>query len=112
MFWPQRGEYANSTTFITDPSAMESLEVEFMPQGLEEVALFTDGLQHLVLDYSAQSVHSPFFERMLGPVRGSSSANHDDALSAGLAEYLRSPTVTARADDDLTLVLATRRGHE
>ncbi len=112
LFWPQRGEYANSTSFVTDVAAMDSLQVESMSESLEEVALFTDGLQHLVLDYANSTVHSPFFERMLGPVRGSEASGQDVTLSSGLAEYLRGPTVTGRADDDLTLVMATRRGYE
>lgn len=112
LFWPQRGEYANSTSFLTDSTANNALQVEFIPGGLEEVAMFTDGLQHLVLDYADQTVHSPFFERMLGPVRVSESSGEDVALSGRLADYLRSPTVMARADDDLTLVMATRRSGE
>ncbi|MGY1777089.1 PP2C family serine/threonine-protein phosphatase [Geodermatophilus sp. SYSU D00804] len=109
MFWPERGEYANSTTFLTDASALASLQVDAMGEGLDEVAAFTDGLQHLVLHYADQAVHSPFFERMFGPVRTSEVSGEDRALSKGLDEYLRSPTVAARADDDLTLVMASRR---
>lgn len=108
LFWPQRGEYANTTTFLTDASAMDNLEVAFLEHGQQELAVFTDGLQHLVLDYKAQTVHSPFFERMIQPVRSSAVDGEDVELSRGLATYLRSETVTSRADDDLTLVLASR----
>jgi hypothetical protein len=34
-----------------------------------------------------------------------------EGLSAQLAEYLKSPAITAHSDDDLTLVIATRRRH-
>ncbi len=108
LFWPQRGEYANTTYFLTDPAAMDVLEADVMHQGLTELSLFTDGLQHLVLHYVEQTVHSPFFEGMIAPVRRSSAIGEDKALSEALASYLRSPTVTSRADDDLTLLIASR----
>jgi hypothetical protein len=108
LFWPQRGEYANSTWFVTDPTVMERLEVEMIPHGQEEVAMFTDGLQHLVLHYGDQTVHSPFFERMMSPVRRSTAAGEDKELSTGLETYLGTPAVVSRADDDLTLVMASR----
>lgn len=108
LFWPQRGEYANTTSFLTDSNALDNLEVAFLKHGQQELAVFTDGLQHLVLDYAAQSVHSPFFERMIQPVRSSDADGEDVELCRGLEMYLRSDTVTQRADDDLTLVLASR----
>jgi hypothetical protein len=108
LFWPQRGEYANTTSFVTDPTALQQLEVDVLPHGQDEVAIFTDGLQHLVLNYSEQAVHGPFFERMLGPVRRSPAHGEDHALSDGLETYLGSPAVVSRTDDDLTLVMASR----
>ncbi len=80
-----------------------------MSEPVFDLALFTDGLQHLVLDYAAHSVHSPFFEAMIEPVLRSTASGHDVALSHGLELYLTSSTVTARADDDLTLIMASRR---
>lgn len=108
LVWPQRGEYANTTSFVTDPAAMDIIEIETLGHGLDEIALFTDGLQHLVLHYAQQRVHSPFFERMIGPVRRSSANGEDRALSAGLDAYLGTPAVIERTDDDLTLVMASR----
>jgi hypothetical protein len=108
LFWPQRGEYANTTSFVTDPTAMQMLQVDTLPHAQHEVAMFTDGLQHLLLHYEQQTVHSPFFERMLRPIRLSTADGEDRELSAELAKYLSSTIVTSRADDDLTLVMASR----
>jgi hypothetical protein len=108
LFWPQRGEYANTTSFLTDPNAMDELQVDTLANAQHEVAIFTDGLQHLVLHYEEQTVHSPFFERMIRPIRASTASGEDHQLSAGLERYLGSTPVTARADDDLTLVMASR----
>lgn len=108
LFWPQRGEYANTTSFLTDPTAMQALEVDTLPHAQYEVAIFTDGLQHLLLHYEQQTVYSPFFERMLRPIRLSTANGEDRQLSDELAKYLHSPAVRSRADDDLTLVMASR----
>jgi hypothetical protein len=108
LFWPQRGEYANTTSFLTDPTAMQMLQVDALPHAQYEVAMFTDGLQHLLLRYENQTVHSPFFEQKLRPIRRSTADGEDRKLSTELAKYLNSPTVTSRADDDLTLVMASR----
>jgi serine/threonine protein phosphatase PrpC len=49
--WPQQGEYANTTNFLTDADAAEKCFFVRHEQRVEEVALFTDGIQNLVLDY-------------------------------------------------------------
>lgn len=87
---------------------MQMLQVDTLPHAQHEVALFTDGLQHLLLGYEKQTVHSPFFEQKLHPIRLSTADGEDRELSADLAKYLSSPTVTSRADDDLTLLMASR----
>jgi Protein phosphatase 2C len=108
LFWPQRGEYANSTVFLTDRIAVDRLEVGVLSTPQQEVALFTDGLQHLVLHYEEQTVHSSFFERMMSPIRSSGQDGEDLKLCSDLERYLGSPVVRSRSDDDLTLVLATK----
>lgn len=107
-FWPQRGEYANVTSFVTDEDAAERLEIEVQPYPVDEVALFTDGIQHLVLRYQERTVHAPFFDSMILPVRGSEASGADGQLSDALSTYLGSSLVTSRTDDDTTLVLASR----
>jgi hypothetical protein len=106
--WPQRGEYANETYFATDRRAAELLALGVVPRRVEEIALLTDGLQSLVLDYARTAPHDPFFRRMFAPVRAAPPGGCGE-LSAALAAFLASPGVRARTDDDTTLILATRR---
>lgn len=108
IFWPQRGEYANTTSFLTDEQALNEVQLEFLPYGVQEIALFTDGIQHLVLHYESQTVHGRFFEQIMEPLRRASARGVSSTLSQGLATYLSSPRIIDRADDDLTLMLATR----
>jgi hypothetical protein len=109
VFWPARGEFANTTYFVTDDEAAERLQVLLAPGRVAELALFSDGIEPLVLHYASKTVHASFFERMLPPVRASAANGEDALLSDELKKYLASPAVTNRTDDDKTLVLATTR---
>ena len=108
VFWPQQGEYENTTSFATDPAAPELIAVEVAERPVDEVALFSDGLQRLALHYEGRTAHAPFFRPMFAPVRAA-EPGHAATLSAQLATFLDSSAVNARTDDDKTLILATRR---
>lgn len=109
IFWPERGEYANTTTFLSDERVAEHLQHTAVPYGIDEVAVLTDGIQNLVLDYKEHAAHAPFFSRMMAPLRARTDAGHIRDLSSALAAYLDSPPINGRTDDDKTLVLASRR---
>src|SRR5215203_5164623 len=47
VFWPDQGEYANTTYFVTGPDAADRLRLDICSDPLTDVALFTDGLQHI-----------------------------------------------------------------
>jgi hypothetical protein len=55
VFWPQRGEYANTRHFLTDEDAAERLQVEPFSGKMTDVALMTDGLEPLALHYASRS---------------------------------------------------------
>lgn len=109
VFWPERGEYANMTAFITDERWDEHLQYELGPGTVDEVAVLTDGLQNLVLDMRGRAAHSPFFNKMLAPLRLTDVEGNSIELSHFLERYLDSPRVNERTDDDKTLVLGSRR---
>ena len=111
VHWPQRGEYANTTFFLTDPASTQRVAFSLTKSQINEVALFTDGLEPLVLDYASQTVHGRFFDQMFPAVRALSSAGLSQSLSEALRVYLRSRAICDRTDDDKTLVLATRRSN-
>jgi hypothetical protein len=107
-FWPQAGEYAGTTFFLTGRDFEERLAFHVLGQRVDELALLTDALQPLALHYSSRSVHAPFFEPMFEAVRRASDVR---ALEDPLKQFLTSKPVNDRTDDDKTLVLATRRLH-
>nr|WP_205299236.1 PP2C family serine/threonine-protein phosphatase [Paraburkholderia sp. Cy-641] len=106
VFWPESGEYANMTYFVTDANAAEHLRCETRDT-TDEVALFTDGLQRLALVFATQTVHEPFFQPMFRALRASSD-DQTDELCAALKRFLAGDAINERTDDDKTLILATR----
>lgn len=108
VFWPDTGEYENLTFFATDPQACEHLQFDLCERSIDEIALFSDGLQRLALHYQTRTAHAPFFRSLLTAVRAAEGES-PETLSARLASYLASPVVNERTDDDKTLILATRR---
>jgi hypothetical protein len=106
--WPQQGEYANTTRFLTDDDAAENIFYEMKPGAVDEIAIFTDGIQRLALDYRSQSAHKPFFDPLFLWLR-QRGVSHSRELSDLLAVYLKSEKISSRTDDDKTLILATRR---
>ncbi len=107
VFWPQQGQYANQTNFLTDNNAVANLMFSAINLTIQEVAVFTDGMQSLVLNEENQTAHSPFFRPIFAALR-KAEVGCAMALQNGMSEYLWSPRVTERTDDDKTLIFATR----
>lgn len=108
IFWPQHGEYINTTNFITTSNASEVMEFASASRRIESFSSFSDGMESLVLHYATKTVHDPFFNKMIAPVCEVLTPGLDDGLSASLSNYLASELVCSRTDDDKSLVLATR----
>ncbi|MFM9940580.1 MAG: PP2C family serine/threonine-protein phosphatase [Hyphomicrobiaceae bacterium] len=108
QFWPQRGMYANQTFFVTDEFAHDRMTFGHSLYPVRELALFSDGLERVLLNHAERRAHSPVFEKMLQPLRQIAGPGHAAELSMALSRYLASTSVTARTDDDVTLVIATR----
>jgi hypothetical protein len=108
VFWPQQGEYANQTNFATEPRAPELVEVTTVNRTVNEVALFTDGLQMLVLNFRNQTAHGPFFEYAFRQLHAEGEG-FSARVSSAISSLLDSQAVTDRTDDDKTLIIASRR---
>jgi Protein phosphatase 2C len=104
--WPQSGEYANCTWFVTDRDADKRLEWA-TARGVHEVAILSDGLQALALRFASREAHAPFFEPMFAALRRA-PPGRSERLEEAMVAFLGSPPVNRRTDDDKTLVLATR----
>ena len=104
--WPQQGEYANVTYFLVQDDAMERLVItEAGPA--QRIALFSDGLQNLALEYETKTPYEPFFAPFFSYLE--TTAKPDADIEQELSAYLDSASVNARTDDDKSLILAVRR---
>ena len=107
---PQRGEYADTTYFITGDDASERFAGRVYRQrrdiaAIRSLAAMTDGLTNLAIDKRAAAPHQPFFEPLMavpGRIEDHSAALDD------LYQFLASDRINSRTDDDKTLVLAGR----
>lgn len=106
-FWPDNGEYVNTTYFVTDADFHSTLSFKTVTQAPVEIALFSDGLQRLSLHTATKSVHAPFFAPMFYRL-AHETPGFSHFLEPELARFLGSAEVNKRTDDDKTLVLATQ----
>lgn len=103
VFWPQRGEYANSTNFLTADEYHQQIQFLSTKGNFSKVALMTDGLERLALRFDTQTPHVPFFDPLFQALQ---STNDVNSLNEGLRGFLCSDPIHHRTDDDKTLVLA------
>jgi len=106
VFWPQQGEYASTTNFLTDLNAADQLDFQ-KTSAVEDIAIFTDGLERLSLVHQTKSAFSPFFQPLFDALRNAVPFD-SDTVSRSLEQFLCSDRVNERTDDDKTLILASR----
>lgn len=102
--WPENGEYASTTFFITDDPEPR-LNIIRQERRHDAFALFSDGVGDLALSVADRRPHPGFFNPMMRPVDSVTAAGKLGDLSDKLRSYLAGPSVCERTDDDKTLVL-------
>jgi len=102
---PAISEYLNETTFLTADSALDQPQIAVEESTVQHVAMFCDGLQLLALKLPEATPHPGFF---LPLFRFVDAAMEPSSAGEQLRAFLQSPRITARADDDLSLLLASR----
>ncbi len=86
------------------PRALEHVAIESWPGPVRALAASSDGLLRLALRLPGQEPFEPFFRPLFG---FAASAGAADAQRQ-LVRFLDSPRVSARTEDDKTLVVAVR----
>jgi len=73
----------------------------------EQIALFTDGIQNLALSFAQKQAHAGFFQPLFAALRNDPATAFSD-FAGQLRRFLLRDDVSARSDDDKTLVLAVQ----
>ncbi len=102
---PSESEYVNTTEFLTDETATDSLRFVLIQEKVEDLILFSDGIFAVAVDYQKNKPHEPFLMPMIAPLRNGNSAN---GLNEKLENFLASPKLNEKTDDDKTIILASR----
>lgn len=105
VFWPHAGDYLNESDFLTDGRYEARVQLA-QRKAPGELALTTDGLQLLMANLAARSIHHGFFAPIFARLR---ETQDEAALLAPLQEFLASAAINDRTDDDKTLLLAVRK---
>ncbi len=106
VFWPEPSEYANATDFLTEDRFRETMQFATLSESICELAVLTDGLQRLALDFTTRQPYRAFFQTFFERLR---SETDPTTLVEPFREFLDSPRVNDRTDDDKTLVFAIRQ---
>lgn len=104
VFWPQSGEYVNTTNFLTSNQFRDRIQVRQIDSGFSDVALLTDGIERLTLKFDSLTPHPPFFQPLFQALRGTGDV---ERLAEDVRLLLQSDPVRNKTDDDKTLVIAS-----
>jgi len=102
--WPDNGEYANQTFFITHDDSEARLHVAKIGP-ITDFVVFSDGLQRIALDDAGKRAHPAFINPLIATVRASDAL---ETTQAELERFLQSQRINARTDDDKSIVIACR----
>lgn len=105
---PQKGEYANTTRFITDIDSASNASIKFVNKKPRRLAMFTDGIEHLAIDFKEMKPFSPMFAMLFDAIESVTFAD-EGSISEAISQFLTSERVEARTDDDKTLILLSSR---
>lgn len=102
---PEQGEYLNETVFLVSDTYQEHIQTAYIADTIDRISLFSDGLQRLALNMQSQppQPHLPFFAPFFEFLQ---TIDDSKAREQQLHEFLLSPRICSRTDDDKTLVLA------
>ena len=102
---PVETEYVNMTEFLTDEAAANSLRFILVEETIEDLILFSDGIFAVAVNYQTGKPHEPFLMPMIAPLRNGNAPND---LNGKLENFLASPKLNEKTDDDKTIILASR----
>lgn len=102
LFRPDKGEFANQTTFITSANALEEMQVQVLSGHQTFICVATDALERIAIRMSDWTPFPPFFKPLEEYLQEIRDPEQEDAY---LVSFLESERLNQRTDDDKTLLL-------
>jgi len=113
LFEPDKGEYHNETVFLTSSNFAEHAKFE-TAEGVNFLAVFSDGLVPISIDAASGSPQKAFFSkfesfnRSLMTAHEKNDAKAVNDIESALKSWMQSKDVNSKTDDDKSLLLAAR----
>ena len=102
---PENGEFINSTTPLTSTDYTTHMRYSHGTERLAGVALLSDGVQPMCINYKTGAAYDGFFRPLQIWLAGLPSLS---GVDHALEQFLDTPKMRQKSDDDMTLVLALR----
>jgi hypothetical protein len=102
LFQPDKGEYANETTFVTSSNAQSEMRVVVVTGNQKFICASTDGLERLAISFRDWKPFAGFFSPF---EEGLKITNNLEQEAKDIEKWMASEEVNARTDDDKTMLL-------
>jgi serine/threonine protein phosphatase PrpC len=102
LFEPDKGEFANETTFITSSNALEEMQVKVLFGRQAFICAATDGLERVAIRLSDWTAFAPFFKPLEQYLE---ETENPETEAQYLMDFLKSERLNAKTTDDKTLLL-------
>lgn len=102
LFHPDKGEFANETTFITSTNALKEMQVKVLSGKQEFICASTDGLEKVAIRLNDWKPFPPFFKPLEEYLQETAHPEEEDQY---VKDFLNSKRLNSRTDDDKTLLL-------
>ncbi|WP_427160530.1 PP2C family serine/threonine-protein phosphatase [Aliinostoc sp. HNIBRCY26] len=102
LFHPDKGEFANETTFITSKNALQEMKVCVMAEEQAFICASTDGLEKVAIRLHDWTPFPPFFKPFEEYLHETPNPKEDYQY---IDDFLNSERLNSRTDDDKTLLL-------
>lgn len=102
LFQPDKGEYANETTFVTSASALEDMQVIYLAEPVAFICASSDGLEKVAIKLSDYSAYDRFFQPLETYLANTEEPKEEDYLKP----FLQLEDLNKRTDDDKSLLIA------
>ncbi|QDZ40871.1 protein phosphatase 2C domain-containing protein [Euhalothece natronophila Z-M001] len=101
VFKPDKGEFANETTFVTSEDVESQLQVKVLPPQ-KFICVASDGLEAVAIRFSDWMAFPPFFQPLEECLEEETSQEEKEAY---LQTFLESERLNQRTGDDKTVLL-------